>query len=816
MAHSDYEDGISRNRVCGADIARLWETHDRKMDSSRDRIRACRATKYGERGFILPPEFNVPGAEFLSISLPQKTTVPLKTINVLSRKQPRLQRHPIGTTLRAELMASNIETWVNAAIEKKVKWGEVIGKLFDDGECAIIVIPSLAHWEKAPDFMDSLSYEEFCRLDPETQDRYCRVDENDDPILDEDEEETVGRKDMNPSKYVRVDKYGHPQINPRYMRDKQGRAPDDQYYENSKKKFKEHRKTSKKAFEEEQAHWLSEELPFRISVISATECAPIFDTDDELVGLVVRRNFNKEALIKRDYVWDEDSDLLEEVSEDEETGEVTLYEYWGTDRDGIPFVSYSVNGKDTRFRAEDDDEADAIIDLREEFGIRKLPVLYAWGLHFETDDYKMRGVPFLWPVLGAITGVEALSTSILVHSYSTAFGSWGVAADPQIVRDHPEVLMDGTKPRNFNFAPLTTTILPGRPYPLVHPGVGKDVKDLLNMLMTASASMAPSETAFGGGQAASGHDRALSREYLETSMNQVLDGALKAYQFIAERILEICCGITKLTGVPVPVYATVPTPQSTGEKNRSQLRKQILELRPEWVGPIYNLVAFYPKSAGENLAELQQLSQLLLQGLVTFREFREKGFGDENPAATLIEIYTDQYLKSDAGKAEVAQLAAELMGADSDAEKQRLMEEKRLTSGGTPIEALPPELQALNTGKIPPGVDPELFLTKLQGMMAHDAARASLKATGPLGGGPPAPPMDLAGMPPQLAGPGANIPPAMTPPGAPGPAGPAPGGMNEQAPMLPGMNAPSPVTSELGGIISGQMGTASRNRDMGV
>jgi hypothetical protein len=434
----------------------------------------------------------------------------------------------------------------------------------------------------------------------------------------------------------------------------------------------------------------------------------------------------------------------------------------------------------------------------------------------------MRGVPFLWPVLGAITGVEALSTSILVHSYSTAFGSWGVAADPQIVRDHPEVLMDGTRPRNFNFAPLTTTILPGRPYPLVHPGVGKDVKDLLNMLMTASASMAPSETAFGGGQASSGHDRALSREYLETSMNQVLDGALQAYRFIAERVLEICCGITKLTGVPVPVYATVPVPQSTGNKDRSQIKKQILELRPEWVGPIYNLVAFYPQTAGENLAELQQLSQLLLQGLVTFREFREKGFGDENPAATLIEIYTDQYLKSDAGKAEVAQLAAELMGADSDKEKQELMQQQRLTAGGTPMEALPPELQALNTGKIPPGVDPELFLTKLQGMMAHDAARAALQSKGPFGGGAPAPvapgtpplPIGIGGT--QVAGPGASVPPAMTPPGAPGPAGPAPGGMNEQAPQLSGMHAPSPVTSQLGGIISGQMGTASANRDQGV
>jgi hypothetical protein len=127
-------------------------------------------------------------------------------------------------------------------------------------------------------------------------------------------------------------------------------------------------------------------------------------------------------------------------------------------------------------------------------------------------------------------------------------------------------------------------------------------------------------------------------------------------------ILEICCAITKTTGVrsrsTPPSRSRRPPATRTGTDERS-----IIELRPEWVGHIFNLVAFYPKSAGENMAELQQLAQLHLQGLVTFREFREKGFGDENPAATLIEIYTDQYLKSDAGKTEIAQLAAEMMGA---------------------------------------------------------------------------------------------------------------------------------------------------------
>jgi hypothetical protein len=88
-----------------------------------------------------------------------------------------------------------------------------------------------------------------------------------------------------------------------------------------------------------------------------------------------------------------------------------------------------------------------------------------------------------------------------------------------------------------------------------------------------------------------------------------------------------------------------------------------------------------------------------------------------------------------------------------------------------------------------------------------------------MGGGSPVPPMPgtpAPGTPGGIGvpgGPGANIPPAMLPPGAPGPAGPAPGGVNEQAPVLPGMTVPNPVTSQLGGIVSGAMGTASLNRD---
>ena len=809
---------LSRKRVRHGAIEQLWNRHETRMKPSRDRIKICKEAREGKQLFSLPTEFDVQGAESLIVSLPQRQVIPLKTSNVLARKQPRFQRFPVGNTLKAGLIAGNIETWVNAAVEKKINWGELIGKLFLDGEVAVMVIPSLADWQHSPDFMDSLTQEEFATLEPETRKRYRRVNEYDEPIEDDDYDDMESSKRKKKSKkktlaaigeesrYVRVDERGNPMPKARYLRDSQNREPDDGYYTESKRKFREDRSKTEKAFEVEQQHWLLEELPFRISTISASQCLPIFGLDQELEGLIVKRTFSRDVLLSHDYIWEEDSDLLTEEPDDH--GEVVLYEYWGTDTDGTPYVSYSVNGSRTHFRSfEDNDpvELDAVIDLRKEFGLRKLPIMYVWGLHFETEDVRMKGIPFLWPVLGAITGVEALATSVLVHSYSTAFGAWGIQADPQIIRDFPELLTEASRPRTFKTSPMTMTILPGRPYPLVHPGVGKDVKDLMNMLMQASSSMSPSDIAFGGGTATSGHDRALSREYLETSMNQVLEGALKAYQFVGERVLEISCGITKTTGVNIPVYATVPVPQTTGNKNKSQSERAIIELRPEWIGPIYNLSAFYPRSAGENMAELQQLAQLYLQGLVTFREFREKGFGDENPAATLLEIFTDQYLKTDAGRTEIAQLAAEIMGADSETEKQKLIEQKRLTPGGVPIAALPPELQALNTGEIPPGVDAELFLTKLQGMLAHDKARAALNPSGPLGPGTP---------PSQLGAPGPVIPPAMTPQGAPGPAtAQVGGGMNEQAPTLSGMSLPNAAAQAVGGRVAGEIGTASNMRD---
>jgi hypothetical protein len=76
-------------------------------------------------------------------------------------------------------------------------------------------------------------------------------------------------------------------------------------------------------------------------------------------------------LLEHNYVWEEQSDFLEPTADD--TGEVTLYEYWGLDSRRHPLRLLLVNGCRTHFKTwvgDTEELADAVIDLRKEFGLR--------------------------------------------------------------------------------------------------------------------------------------------------------------------------------------------------------------------------------------------------------------------------------------------------------------------------------------------------------------------------------------------------------------------------------------------------------------
>ncbi len=355
---------------------------------------------------------------------------------------------------------------------------------------------------------------------------------------------------------------------------------------------------------------------------------------------------------------------------------------------------------------------------------------------------------------------------VVIDGFIEAIETTGV---PEVVRARPElVIQSGGKPREISFKPNQFVILPGPARALTPPGDGGVVDSVINRLLNEVESNSPSTLASGGGSAASGHDRSLSRDYLETAMNQVLDGALKAYKFLVERMIESACWISEEYDVQVPIYANVKVPQDKGGPGRNTTNRQVVELNPNWVGEVFDVECYYPKQGADDIAMITILAQLYKEGLLTFYEFRERALGDEAPEDSQIALWIDQNLKSPEGKNVIAERTREKYGAAIEAEQDRLKKRGLLSPNGTPMVSL-----------LPPS--------------------------------PPRPPM-----PPMM-------PPPMGPGGGPGPGqqlmapdgpqvGPIPGDPN-QSPMLGSPIADFGNMQAVGGTVAGATGRASNMRD---
>lgn len=771
---------IKPDYTTGSALSALWESLIEPWDRNlHDRIRKARDAMNGISLFRLPAEFEIEGAEGLIVSLPQKTSLPLRTVNVLERKRPKVRRYPANPTPRAQSISTNTETWVNAVMNDRLDWGKLVGKLFLESACAVIAVPSPAHWERVPDFMDTVDEFRWRKLAKEKQGRYRKNEEG---------------------AYERLGKDGEPAAKKRYLRDAKGRAADDSYYEDGAKFVSDERQT-RKAYDEERLQFLARKLPFTVRLVAATDAIPIFGSDDRLTGLLVRSKFSRESLLERDYDWEpEPTDAALKKSE-EEDGEIELFEYW-YEWEGHPRVAYAVNGaKNTRFKdQESGDMVAAEIDLYEEFGLRQLPVKWAWGLRLENDEKPKMGMPFLWPAIKAITVTEAFLTAKAVHAFNHAFPSYAIEVNPEILRSKPELVMEGSKPREIVVKPMTAVYAGGKIVPLLSPSVGNDVNDIVKLLM--QSWMSTSDLPFGGGDASSGHDRALSRDYLESSMSQVLQSGLDVYMFVAEMLIQAAIGITERWDVLVPVYANVPVPQTGFGQEKLQSNRKIVEFDPDWVGDITQVDAYYPRTAAENIALVTTYAQLYKEGLMTFYEFREKALGDESPEATQIAIWIDIQLKTDEGRALIAQLASEMLGSDIEEEMRRLVERGLMTEDGTPLAALVDEAPTESQARAL-----EFYANKAW-------AGQQLKGSGPFG--PTTSPVPPTA--PSAAAAGLPVAAGLTQrPGGPGPIGPQPGppqapGTQNAPPMLG--TRPGPIGNMInGGTMAGEMGTASLRRD---
>lgn len=883
---------IQGGRVTQGQIAELWEGNCPAWQANYwDRLDDTLHHLLGGTRFILPDEFleNVEGREHMVVIFPQKITTPLKICNLLGNKRPKAMRYAAGLSMTQEAMSTDVETWLNAVLEHDIdgrpllNYRELVGRNLLEGAVVVKCLSSDAHWRQSPTWLDILDEEEYEDLSPRRKRRYRDVedvflsDEEEDSELEQVAWTPEGRRAARsgPRRYVRVDKEGVPVPKRRYHRDTTGRAPG----EDNSEKFAEDRGASRKAYQKEQKEWLSRRLPFEVEIISARHCIPLMDDNERIEAILVMREYDVVDAIGKNLIWGDDQDMLIPATDGGDGAPIVVYELWHTDERRRPYVAYFVDGyawtgfrptnSGTTFRerssigatepsdydytksgrmwgtAEADDEAatsnrpvDAVIDLQKEYGCTTLPIRWFWGLHLPIDDVTKKAIPFLWPVLSSINAAEGLATAIHIYTWRNAFAGSFIQLDPQILERYGSLFAKNGDLFRFSLGPMENVVVPGRPQIAQAPDPGAGVQQLLQMLLQASAAMSPSDSVFGGSGSSSGHDRALSREYLEVALSQVLESSRLAVKFVAERILEYAVWIAERTGRNVPVYANTPNPQISVRTGRSKPPSDIIELKPSWLKTNQEVHVYFENDEADELKR-QQLAQQHMQGLVPWDQYRTEAWNDPAPELTLIKIFSDQALRTPEGRNEVLEFARELRSDEQDQAKEELVKEGLLSKDGLPTKARVPftpqrllgpedaangaaglgglasllggagppngksvygrgpgaDSAALPPGVVPPpGVPPELLARHLQLDRSHAAARALAAGAGPLGPiGGPATGQGLPGemmMPPP---PGNVIPGA--PPGRPGmgpagPVGPSPGVMPPEIMRL--LTGPTP------------------------
>lgn len=617
-----------------------------------DRIFKARNMLLGQLVAPFPPKIaekimKVSGSsavlDALRVRLPQGTVVPLKTVNVLQRKRPKLKRARGMGVLKMQ-KSTHVEKWVNAALETiqasdqpLLNWAKLVELLFNEGEAALLIMPIDAGWERVPGLTD---------------------------------------KDGN--------------IRKMYQRDSKGRSQRE-YTKAKRKDFEPDMGKSRQVYDDTLTDYMARRLPWSVRVIHATDCYPMWGPNDELDGMMVRQVYSRNDLIKRNFRWSDMDSHLSPVDDTMGTyasgPEVTVYEWYGKDENGDIYVLYEVEGRDTWRVNSEDKRIDGWINLTEEYGLCRLPCTYKYGWHFDTKEPQDKGVPFIYPFIQSLLGVDSLATATVFHTWWMSFGGKYYKPDQNLPAE--AWLVEG-EPRTIEMEPMTLKAIAGDIQDVGNKQVGEDAHRLIGLMSGAVEQEMPGGGggAFGAGSAQSGLDRSIMRNYLEDSVSQTFLGAREAYEFAGEILLELADKMLEyeedIDGLPV--FANIdPGPKGA---NATKQEAELIILESGDAGVVYDMTAYFPTKHGEFLAQGQQLAEFVKQELATFEEFREMVFGDEAPEETRIAIYVNRILNSEIGQQYIMELAMEYLGEDKMKRMVKAQNEGQMTEGGTPQAAL--------------------------------------------------------------------------------------------------------------------------------
>lgn len=621
---------VSRHSIKGEEIAELFSKHAERFTGSLGRIQDARRLLIGQLQAPLPDVIaSRPDGDAFRVDTAQKYTSVMQLVNKLADPAPRLRRPKTATSDLAERMASRIEKFINPAVNANLNNRDLTELALVEGEGCALVVPEVARWAKVPG-----GYYE-------------------------DDGET---------------------IKPAYQRDVDGRTYDDALddaegdEERVKSEYKPDEKRSRAAYDAHIRHLRARHYPFDVELLSRQQYVPInprVKGDDVLVdGIISKTRMAPSEAIRRHYVIPGLHEHLEPTSDlegDMDTGDLWLYMAVMADQDAegrlYPYISYSLAGKPTS-NARSGFEKDAVIDLAKHCGLSSLPAVPFYGWHWFTVDPDMRSIPYTFPFMRSWLATDAFLTGKAFAGWSEGMLAWFMQM-PDSVRDTAmqQAWLEFVDKNPLTIEPFKILPVWGSMVPAIHPGTGRDVGEMVSALQGSNSGELVNPLARGGGNAGSAIERTVISADTVAGVSDVKRATANVRRRVGELILEVCVGASRKHGQDVLIYGSPETPSDRGDDTSPT--RAIIELKPHWLGPegqeSYDLIAFEPKSLGDNLAEKAQAFGFYKEGAITFEDWCRE-IGVEDPERYRAQLLFDAWLKTPEGMQVAMKDAAQYLG----------------------------------------------------------------------------------------------------------------------------------------------------------
>lgn len=605
--------------IKGKDIASLYDEHQSRYDTSMRQMQAARDLLAGRikaplDASILPGEDD---REALRSSTPAKYWLPMRIAAKIQAKEYRIKRYPIGIGQRAMSAATKVEQVDNAAADMLYPDGPVTDNLLNEGACFVVTQPQMSLWSATPDSM----YD-----DPESRTK----------------------------------------ISKRYAVDSKGRGEDDDYYVESKRQFKPNESKSAEYFTSVEKDYRARNVPIEMRALSCREAIPLNPRrkgDEMLVdGLIRKSEWSVSSLLQAGYRWGESGHMEPSGPEGTMgsggTKNLTMHELWYVAPNGHVYTSYCVDGKTTY-----KNDAEAVIDLTEEYGIECLPVAFDYGLGFDGEiNPNDRPVPFVNIFGRSWLNEDTAKTFMLVRGYKEANLFRAVKLDANLM----QVLGVTDAPPPLEIKPGFISYILGDMQDMNSSAGMREMIDLIGLLRSNLDDQLPSSDALGGGDDVAGYARIRAGIDVLSMFGQVMRGRrnLKAAS-MAHFNEQVACIGRKHRPVCLFVNQEIPVEQRVSQQSST---RAIIEIDPEMFGDVWQVTAEVPAEIGDNMALAQVLSEHHDRGKIPHEWLLEKGYGDPAPDVTIAKIQAEKAMNTPLGLAQLNMMAAKIAGDEQMAD----------------------------------------------------------------------------------------------------------------------------------------------------